>query len=356
MIDQIIEFQNLWNDVRDVLEKRLAPQTFENTFVNVKRVVKEENGIVYILVPSNHIKHTINSAYYQNIDGILKSLTKKNLKFKFITEEELNNINPVRGKASPLSKKNLNMNYTFESFVVGDSNRMAFLTALKVADKPGILFNPLYIFGGVGLGKTHLMQAIGNYIELKDINYKVVYVQANDYLTDYIKATRDNNIKAFEEKYENIDVLLIDDIQMLTDKTGTQQQFFNLFESMANNNKQIIITSDRAASELNGFMDRLKSRFQMGISQSIDRPDLKQRIEILKQKTSEKTDITISDDILEYIAENFIDNVRELEGALNRVINYAEIFSASPTLDIAKDALDVLIKTKKKTTKKKITN
>lgn len=348
MMDQIIEFQNLWNDVRDVLEKRLTPQTFENNFINVKRVVKEENGVVYILVPSNHIKHTINSAYYQNIDEILKSKTKKNLKFKFITEEELNNINPVKGKASPLSKKNLNMNFTFESFVVGDSNRMAFLTALKVADKPGILFNPLYIFGGVGLGKTHLMQAIGNYIELKDINYKVVYVQASDYLTDYIKATRDNNIKAFEEKYENIDVLLIDDIQMLTDKSGTQQQFFNLFESMANNNKQIIITSDRPASKLNGFMDRLKSRFQMGISQSIDHPDLKQRIEILKQKTSEKTDITISDDILEYIAENFIDNVRELEGALNRVINYAEIFSASPTLDIAKDALDVLIKTQKK--------
>jgi chromosomal replication initiator protein len=348
MMDQIIEFQNIWNDVRDVLEKRLAPQTFENTFVNVKRVVKEENGVVYILVPSNHIKHTINSAYYQNIDEILKTKTKKTIRFKFITEEELNNINPLKGKVSPLSKKNLNMNFTFESFVVGDSNRMAFLTALKVADRPAELFNPLYIFGGVGLGKTHLMQAIGNYIELKDIDYKVVYVQANDYLTDYIKATRDNNIKAFEEKYENIDVLLIDDIQMLTDKSGTQQQFFNLFESMVNNNKQIVITSDCPPSKLNGFMDRLKSRFQMGISQSIDHPDLQQRIKILKQKASEKTDITISEDILEYIAENFIDNVRELEGALNRVINYAEIFSASPTLEIAKDALDVLIKTQKK--------
>ena len=342
----MIEYQNLWNEIRDTLEKRLNPSTFENTFGEVKKVVKFENGIIYVLVPSTFIKHTINNAHYKNINDILKSLTTKQLKIKFICENEIKTIKP-NAPFKKLSTNNLNLNYNFESFVVGEFNRISYLTALKVAENPGIVFNPLYIFGGVGLGKTHLMQAIGNYISEKNINYKIVYVQANDYLIDYTKATRDNDMKAFEEKYEDIDLLLIDDIQMLTDKNGTQQQFFKLFNDMTNNQKQIIITSDRPAAKLNGFMDRLTSRFQMGVTVNINQPDLPQRFTILTRKMQELTEIKLDDDVLYYIAENFTSNVRELEGALNRVLLYADLYNTTPNLALAKDALEVLIKNKK---------
>ena len=339
----MLEYQDLWNKVKETLEKRLSPTTFENTFSDVKKVVKFENNCIYVIVPSMYIKHAINSAYYRNIQEILDSVTTKKYKFKFICDEEFKPEKTV----TKLATHNLNLNYTFESFVVGDSNRISYLTALKVAENPGFSFNPLYIFGGVGLGKTHLMQAIGNYISDRNMDANILYVQANDFLTDYNKAARDNNFRAFEEKYENIDVLLIDDIQMLTNKDATQQQFFKLFNELDNNQKQIIITSDRPASKLNGFMDRLTSRFQRGVTVNIDQPDLEQRILILKRKMAETTTKPIQNEVLVYIAENFTENVRELEGALNRVVLYAELYNQEPSIALAKEALEILIKDRK---------
>lgn len=343
------DYQHLWNEVKASLQKSLAAQTFEQTFSEVKYVKKVENGIVYVLVPSTLIKQKINSVYYRGIQTTAENIAKKKITLKFVCDEELKDY-PVKQNYSKLSNTNLNPNYTFDSFVVGESNRFAYLTAEKVAQQPGTFVNPLYIFGGVGLGKTHLMQAIGNYICENMPDAKLVYVQANDYLQDYTKATRDNNMKAFEEKYENIDVFLIDDIQMLTEKNGTQQQFFKLFNDMSNHEKQIIITSDRPAASLNGFMDRLTSRFQMGLTVNINQPDLPQRVSILKRKLKEASNKIIDDDILQYIAESFTDNVRELEGALNRVILYADLYNTEPSLSIAREALEVLIKAKKPTT------
>ncbi len=340
------DYQLLWNEVKSSLQKSLAVQTFEDTFSEVKYVKKVENGIVYILVPSTLIKQKINNVYYKGIQTTAENIANKKVTFKFVCENEIKNT-PIKETYSKLSNTNLNLNYTFDSFVVGESNKFAYMTAEKVAQQPGNYVNPLYIFGGVGLGKTHLMQAIGNYICENAPNLKLVYVQANNYLQDYTKATRDNNMKAFEEKYENIDVFLIDDIQMLTEKNGTQQQFFKLFNDMSNNDKQIIITSDRPAAKLNGFMDRLTSRFQMGLTVNINQPDLQQRVSILKRKLKEVSNKIIDDDILQYIAENFTDNVRELEGGLNRVILYADLYNTEPTLSLAREALEVLIKAKK---------
>lgn len=342
----MIEYQDLWNKVKDILEKKLAPNTFEQTFGEVKRVINFENGIIYILTPSNYIKHTINGAHYRNIENILNSVTNKKYKFKFICEDEIK-ISSPKQNYTKLSKNNLNLNYTFESFVVGESNKISYMTAIKVAQNPGYAFNPLYIFGGVGLGKTHLMQAIGNAISENNMDLKILYVQANEFLDDYTKSSREKDFKSWEEKYENIDVFLIDDIQMLTGKDGSQQQFFKLFNDLDNNNKQIIITSDRPAAKLNGFMDRLTSRFQTGVTVNIDHPDLPQRISILKQKQSELTNLNINEEILQYIAENFTDNVRELEGALNRVLLYAELNNTEPNLQLAKESLDILLKSKK---------
>ncbi len=342
----MVEYQDIWNAVREDLEKELAAQTFQQTFGDVKFVLKHENGIIYVLTPSPYSRRTINNVYYKSINEMVKKHTKENLRFKFISEDELKPEKKAP-QIKQLSKTDLNQNFTFESFVVGDSNRMAVLTALKVADNPGVVYNPLYIFGGVGLGKTHLMQAIGNYISEQNIDSRILYVQANDYLSDYTRAIRDDNIVGFEEKYENIDVLLIDDIQMLTDKNATQQQFFKLFNDLDNNNKQIVITSDRPADKLNGFMDRLTSRFVKGGVVDINHPDYNQRISILKKKAQEFSQIQVSDEIIHYIAENFTDNVRELEGALNRIFLYSEMDSSRPlNLALAKEALDVLLKNK----------
>ncbi len=341
-------YQELWNDVRSVLKDKLTEETFNNTFGDVKKIYKEENGTLFVIVPSVYLKSTINTVHYKNISNIVDKLSTKKLRVKFICENEIEDDNKIITNKPALIVNNLNQNYTFESFVLGASNRAAYLAASRVAENPGSAFksgfNPLYIFGGVGLGKTHLMQAIGNYIQDTNADYKILYIQAYDYYTEYSKASRDKNWDAFEAKYSNVDVLLIDDIQMLEGKKETQTQFFQLFNNMITNGKQVVITSDCPADKLNNFMDRLYSRFQDGDTENINQPDLPQRINILKRKAAEQTNKNIPENVLSFIAETFTNNVRELQMALNRVLNYAEFFNQDITLDMAKESLDVLIK------------
>lgn len=338
------EYQSLWNDTKDQLNDMMDEANFQDTFGEVKYVAKEENGIIYVITPSPFIKNKINSIYSRTISEVLSKLTSRKLKFKFVCEDELNSRTVKQQPAFPvINKHNLNENYNFESFVVGESNRMSYLTATKVAENPGTTFNPLYIFGGVGLGKTHLMQAIGNYIADSDVNNKILYVQANEYLEDYGRAIRDNNMRAFEEKYENLDVLLVDDIQMLEKGKSSQQEFFKLFNNMTDRQKQIVITSDTPPAKLNGIMERLTSRFQMGLTVDIKQPDYNQRVQILKRKLLETSQVQVSEDVIKYIAENFVNNVRELEGALTRVLWQAEILNTTPNIQIAKDTLEILI-------------
>lgn len=339
-------YQELWNKTKDILANNFSEETFNEMFGQVKKVVKEENGVIYVLTPSTYIKTKINNVYTKMIAEILSTLTSQKLKFKFVVEDEVQT-HPIAKQKLKLNKNNLKSNYTFESLVVGESNRLGYITSMKVAEQPGIFVNPLYIFGGVGLGKTHMMQAIGNFILENNLDTNILYVQANDFIADYIKAIQNQNMQSFEEKYENLDVLLVDDIQMLSMGTKSQQEFFKLFNDMINRQKQIVITSDCPASKLNGIMDRLTSRFQMGVSVDIHQPDLSQRVNILKRKLAESSNKSIDENVLTYIAENFIDNVRELEGGLNRVLWYSEVYNTSPNLEMAKEALEVLIKAKK---------
>lgn len=339
-------YQELWNKTKDILANNFSEETFNEMFGQVKKVVKEENGVIYVLTPSTYIKTKINNVYTKMIAEILSTLTSQKLKFKFVVEDEVQT-HPITKQKLKLNKNNLKSNYTFESLVVGESNRLGYITSMKVAEQPGIFVNPLYIFGGVGLGKTHMMQAIGNFILENNLDTNILYVQANDFIADYIKAIQNQNMQSFEEKYENLDVLLVDDIQMLSMGTKSQQEFFKLFNDMINRQKQIVITSDCPASKLNGIMDRLTSRFQMGVSVDIHQPDLSQRVNILKRKLAESSNKSIDENVLTYIAENFIDNVRELEGGLNRVLWYSEVYNTSPNLEMAKEALEVLIKAKK---------
>lgn len=337
-------YQDLWNKTLEKLADSFSAETYEEMFSNVKKVVKEENGVIYVLTPSTYIKTKINNIYTKRIAEILAGLTNQRLKFKFVCEDEIQTkpVQPVR-----ITKNNLRSNYTFESLVVGESNRMAYLSSMKVAEQPGVVANPLYIFGGVGLGKTHLMQAIGNYIMDNNLDTNILYVQATDFMNDYIKAIQAQDMRPFEAKYEDLDVLLVDDIQMLSMANKSQQEFFKLFNDMTTRQKQIVITSDCPASKLQGIMDRLTSRFQMGVSVDIKHPDLTLRVNILKRKLAENSNKALDESILDYIAENFTDNVRELEGGLNRVLWYSEVYNTTPTLEMAKEALEVLINAKK---------
>lgn len=337
-------YQDLWNKTRDKLAASLAEETFDETFSNVKKVLKNENGIIYVLTPSLYIKTRINNLYARKIGEIVSKLTDLRVKFKFVCEGEIKVEKPKQIK---LNKNNLKNNFTFDSLVVGESNRLSYSTGLKVAEQPGVFVNPLYIFGGVGLGKTHLMHAIGNQIIENDLNNNVLYIQASDFITDYIKAVQAQNMTSFEEKYENLDVLLVDDIQMLAQGNKSQQEFFKLFNDLIGRQKQIVITSDCPAKKLTGIMDRLTSRFQMGVSVDIQQPDLPQRVNILKRKLAENSNKQLDEKILTFLAENFVDNVRELEGGLNRVLWYCEVYNKEPSLELAKEALEVLIKAQK---------
>lgn len=343
-------YQDLWNKTKDIIRNNLSENTFNDMFGDVKKVAKEENGLIYVIVPSTFIKTKINNIYTKMIANTLASLTDKKLKFKFVCEDEIQTT-PVYKEPAKFNKNNLNNNYTFESMVVGEANRLAYITGMKVAEQPGYFANPLYIFGGVGLGKTHLMQAIGNFILDNNLEANILYVQANDFISDYVKAIANNDIPAFEEKYDNLDVLLIDDIQMLARGQKSQDEFFKLFNAMINKQKQIVITSDCPASKLNGIMDRLTSRFQMGMPVDIHQPDLTQRVNILKRKLAENSDKPIDESVLYYIAENFTDNVRELEGALNRVLWYSVVNNTEPNVDIASESLDILIRAQQKKVK-----
>ena len=342
-------YQELWQKTKNHLANCYSETTFNDTFSKVNSVVKFQNNIIYVLVPNNYIKTKINHTYIEKINEVLNTFTDEKLKFKFVCENEIKETPTTSSFANNrLYINHLNENHSFESFVVGDSNNFAYRICLNVAEQPGFIANPLYIFGGVGLGKTHLMQAIGNYILDKDLNKKVLYVQANDFIVDYSKSTQTGSMDAFDEKYGDLDCLLVDDIQMLEIGKKSQQEFFKLFNDLFNRKKQIVITSDCPATELKGIMERLTSRFAQGMTVDIKRPDLEQRVNILKRKAMELTTKAIPDDVLYFIAQNFTDNIRELEGALNRVVGHSDVCNYSDiNLEKAKDALDSLLLYKK---------
>ncbi len=267
-------------------------------------------------------------------DGTSKSNVFERIKCLFVKELKLQNI-------SDINKTIFNEKYTFNTFVSDDSNKIALGAASKISENNGAVYSPLYIYSDIGLGKTHLLKAIGNSILEKDKKLKVLYIQAHEYVDDYMKSANRNDVLSFNMEYLNADVLLIDDIQMLSNKAGTQREFLKLLTEFENNNKRIIITANLLPNKLNGFFDSIVARFNSGIIVNIDHPDLNHRINILKQKVSEKSNIIIPEDVLSFISQNYTDNVRELEGALNRVLLYSEINNEEITLELAKAALNL---------------
>ena len=308
-------------------------ETFKDRFENAKEIHKFENNYIYVIVKDALTKLLIEKFSSRKMNEILEQVSNEKIGFKFITEEEAkkeketnsNLFATVDKKSMERSNRKLRAEFTFDNFVIGESNRFAFITSMKVAESPYSVLNPLYLFGDVGLGKTHLMMAIGHYILDKNINAKVVYTSAQQFTEDFFIYTKKDpsNIEFFYNKYRDADILLVDDIQLLENKPATQEEFFKVFDYLHENNKQIVITSDRVASELK-LMSRLKSRFSWGMPVDIKSPDKELRINILKRKLdfliSNPNDVPL--ECLEVIAELFTNNIRELEGALRRFITW----------------------------------
>ena len=350
------KYTQIWDEIKQSLEDDLEEVVFTEIFEPVNTVFKVVNNYIYLVAPNDFIKRRIEMLYLNKLNRYLELKLDEPHKFRVMTEsqaqKELSNekefaVNKAdETLANRYIQGNLNTSYTFDSFVVGNSNRLAYTSAIKVADQPGIVANPLYIFGDVGLGKTHLMQCVGNYILEGDMNTRVLYVKTDQFVEEYVRHASKKKYDEFNEKYRSVDVLLVDDIQFLSGKDQSQNEFFKLFELLHGNQKQIVITSDRSANELKDIMSRLTSRFEWGVTVDINRPDLDHRIKILRKKLMAETSNAdlIPDDVIEYIASVFDNNVRELEGALKRVLFYCTAFNLDFSVKNAEAALENLVK------------
>lgn len=349
----------LWSNFLKQVKDELSSISYD-TWFSETTLYKLEDGTAYIIVPMPIHKKHLQDNYYDLISEKMNNIVGDTYKLKFILKEEIEaeekvgrqevtteKANKIAFGINEVQKNNLQEKYTFDNFIVGDSNKFAHAAALSVAENPGKMYNPLFIYGNSGLGKTHLMHAIGNYI-MQNSNKRVLYVTSDDFMTDFTglsrKSQTDNNlsyIEFFKNKYRNIDVLMIDDIQFLGNAEKTQQEFFHTFNNLYNDSKQIIITSDRSVDDLKLFEDRLKTRFCWGLTVNIFPPDFTLRKEILKKKIiAGNFEKDIPDDVIEYIASNIGTDVRQLEGSINRLIGYAVILGgAEINLDLAIDAL-----------------
>lgn len=340
-----MDLESLWQAALGELEVVLSRTNFSTWFKNTF-IHSFENGEVTLGVPNSFHKEWLENKFHSQI---LKTLSRLNPQIKKIKYKVISKTPPLPPKRSTIEvgvlenkhQTNLNPYYTFETFVVGPSNRLAHAAAKAVVDSPGQVYNPLFIYGGVGLGKTHLMQAIGNEVIQKSKNKKVVYTTCEKFTNDFIKSIQSGRVAGFKEKYRNTDILLIDDIHFLVGKETTQEEFFHTFNTLYQNNKQIVITSDRPPKALSALEDRLISRFAGGMVADISPPDLETRIAILKQKRKEKN-YNIGDDVLEFIAKKIEQNIRELEGALTRLMATCQLQGQPPSLELASQILGFL--------------
>ena len=337
-----------WNDFLNIIKSKLSSVSFDTWFKDTK-LASIDDDKVEIIVPMSFHKDFLNQNYYDLIDNIITNITGKSYDISFIIEDDIINkeMNIIKedSKIDNTFQTNLNPQYTFDTFVIGDSNRFAQTAAVAVAEQPGKVYNPLFIHGKSGLGKTHLMHAIGNYIT-KTTDKKVLYVTSDKFITDFIGINRKDTdnydvIEHFKEKYRNIDVLIIDDIQFLGGAEKTQQEFFHTFNTLYDSNKQIIISSDRSPDDLKLLEDRLRTRFRWGLTANIFPPDFDLRCKILKDKMSGLEGAKlIKDDVIEYIANNCESDVRYLEGSIRRLFAYVAMYSPKEVnLDFAIEAL-----------------
>ncbi len=345
---------SIWQQAQPYIKTKIGPTTYETWFASLN-VKEKDSHTLLVEAPDEFFKNWIVEHYHTLIQEALNQSTPKSIVCEFIVNSQILNQTKQKslsqletGFSNPSVKQsNLNPRFTFNSFVIGSSNRFAYAACLAVAESPAKAYNPLFIYGGVGLGKTHLMQAITQKIKETHPHAKHCYLTSERFTNELIDAIRHRSTTRFREKYRNIDVLLIDDIHFIAGKESTQEEFFHTFNALHDNRKQIIMASDRPPKAIANLEERLTSRFTWGLITDIQPPDFETRVAILKKKT-EKEPVAVPDDVILFIAQEIKTNIRELEGALVRVIAYSLLEERPVTLEMTKIILkDMVLETAK---------
>jgi chromosomal replication initiator protein len=348
--EQFMNADQAWQSVLAQLQMEMPRASFD-TWVRDTHPIGYENGALMVAVRNAYARDWLESRLASTVNRLLIGILNSNVAVNFVVsqmDENASNADPEPVSASieitsPEPKPRhvtLNPRYTFDTYVVGSGNRLAHAACQAVAEKPARAYNPLFLYGGVGLGKTHLLHAIGNACHARGLN--ILYVSSEEFTNDMISAIRTHTTQAFREKYRSADVLLIDDIQFIAGKESTQEEFFHTFNTLHGQDKQIIVSSDRPPKSLVTLEERLRSRFEWGLTADIQAPDLETRLAILRSK-AERTGRQVSDEILESIAQRVQSNIRELEGALNRIIAFADLSGSPLTTNLVEVALADLL-------------
>ena len=345
------DLKNLWDKTLNIIKSELSEVSF-NTWIKSCEPMSISSDTLKISVPNSFTQDILDKRYKDLVANSIKAVCSKLYKIEFIImsesydKDENNTVKTQKSIAvNDEMSSTLNPKYTFNSFVIGNSNRFAHAASLAVAEAPAKAYNPLFIYGGVGLGKTHLMHAIGHYILDGNPNAKVVYVSSEKFTNELINAIKDDKNEEFRNKYRNVDILLIDDIQFIAGKERTQEEFFHTFNALHDANKQIILSSDRPPKEIPTLEDRLRSRFEWGLIADIQVPDFETRMAILKKK-ADVENLNVANEVMGYIATRIKSNIRELEGALIRIIAYSSLTNREVTVDLASEALKDIISKK----------
>lgn len=337
MDDQLI---TVWDQAREIMRNELMTVSFSTWIETIDPIAIEGNTLI-LQTTGNLNRNVLENRYNDLIKNTIKHITNQDYLIKYIIPEE-NSIELKKQRDIQIGdffeNNNLNPRYTFDEFVVGNSNRFAHAASLAVSESPAKAYNPLFLYGGVGLGKTHLMHAIGHYILSQNKNSRVFYVSSEKFTNELINSIKDDKNEEFRNKYRTVDVLLVDDIQFIAGKERTQEEFFHTFNALYEANKQIIVSSDRPPKEIPTLEDRLRSRFEMGLISDIQAPDFETRIAILRKK-SERDRVDIPNEVFEFIATKIKSNIRELEGALNRVVAYASLTKKEVDITLVNEAL-----------------
>lgn len=356
-----MNFEELWDEVLEIIKEDTNQVSF-NTWFKPLKITAYRDNTIYLETADDFLRNTLKKRHYNFLKNAFIYVLKKETELVFTVpgegiEKEGNNkkdYNNFLEENGSDSNRKLNPKYRFDNFIIGNSNRFAHAASLAVAETPSTAYNPLFLYGGVGLGKTHLMHAIGHYILDNNPEASVLYVTSEKFTNDLINSIKDGTNAEFRNTYRKIDVLLVDDIQFIAGKESTQEEFFHTFNALHEANKQIIVSSDNPPSEIPTLEDRLRSRFEWGLIADIQPPDFETRIAILRKK-AETENYNVPDEVITYIAQNIQSNIRKLEGALIRIFAYSSLTNKKEvTLELAQEALKHLISSNKKITLKDI--
>lgn len=353
-----MDYKQLWQSVLVEMELEVSKANFATWFKDT-RIVKEDDGVVVLSVPNAFVKEWLLTKYHNSILRNLRNLESSIHAVEYVVNKEesrrreerqpkeVGNTRELPLVESLVNKDdNLNPRYTFENFVIGPFNELAYAAAQAVIKKPGIMYNPLFIYGSTGHGKTHLIQAVGNHIKMTSPGKKVYYMTSEQFAHDFMNALQNQKIHIFKEKYRKYDMLIVDDIQFFSEKQKIQEELFHLFNSLYDNNKQIIFSSDKHPHFITGLEDRLKSRMAAGMTVDIPAPDKESRIAIITAK-AKQLDVPLSSEVIDYLAQNIAGNIRELEGVVNSLLMQVQLKGKEPSLLDIRNYIKSNVKPKK---------